>query len=54
VGRGGPQAGVPKANLKGEDIEAATRVFESPPLLISYQYKVNFDKIFRTIVILTI
>ena len=35
-GRGGLQAGMPKADFKGENIEAATRILESPPLLVSY------------------
>ena len=35
-GRGGLRAGMPKADFKGENIEAATRILESPPLLVSY------------------
>jgi len=52
--RGGLRAGMPDAEFKGEDMEAATRKLESPPLLVSYQYTVKFDKKFKTIVILTI
>ena len=33
-GGGGLRAGMPEADFK-EDMEAATRVFESPPLLVS-------------------
>ena len=43
-GRVGLRAGMPKADFKGEDMEAATRVFESAPLLVSYQCTVKFDK----------
>ena len=44
---------MPEADFR-EDMEAATGVFESPPLLVSYQYAVKFDKKFKTIEILTI
>jgi hypothetical protein len=50
----GLRAGMPKADFKGEDMEAATRILKSPPLLVSYQYTVKFDKKFKTIEILTI
>ena len=53
-GRGGLRAGMPKADFKGEDMEAATRILESPPLLVSYQYTVKSDKKIKTIEILTI
>jgi hypothetical protein len=52
--RYGLRAGMPDAEFKGEDMEAATRKLESLPLLVSYQYTVKFDKNFKTIVILTI
>jgi len=45
---------MPKADFKGEDMEAATRILESPPLLVSYQYTVKSDKKIKTIEILTI
>jgi len=44
---------MPETDLKEEDIEAATRKLESPPLLVSYQYTVKFDKIFNIIGTLT-
>ena len=44
---------MPEADFR-EDMEAATRVFKSLPLLVSYQYAVKFDKKFKTIEILTI
>ena len=53
-GRGGLRAGMPETDFKGEDMEAATRILEPPPLLVSYQYAVKFDKKFKTIEILTI
>jgi len=53
-GRGGLRAGMPKADFKGEDMEAATRIHESPPLFVSYQYTVKSDKKIKTIEILTI
>jgi len=53
-GRGGLRAGMPETDFKGEDMEEATRILESPPLLVSYQYAVKFDKKFKTIEILTI
>ena len=53
-GRGGLRAGMSEADFKGEDMEAVTRVFESPPLLVSYQCTIKFDKKFKTIEILTI
>ena len=52
-GRGGLRAGMPEADFR-EDMEAATRILESPSLLVSYQYAVKFDKKFKTIEILTI
>jgi len=53
-GRGGLRAGMPETDFKGEDMKAATRILKSPPLLVSYQYAVKFDKNFKTIEILTI
>ena len=44
---------MPKADFR-EDMEAMTQILESPPLLVSYQYAVKFDKKFKTIEILTI
>ena len=52
-GRGGLRAGMPEADFR-EDMEAATQILESLPLLVSYQYAVKFDKKFKTIEILTI
>jgi len=45
---------MPETDFKGEDMEAATRILELLPLLVSYQYAVKFDKKFKTIEILTI
>jgi hypothetical protein len=43
-----------KEGVGHKQAEAATRVFQSPPLLVSYKCTVKIDKIFKVIGMLTI